>query len=231
MRLIGLTGGISTGKSSVSLYLKTCNIPVIDCDQLARDVVEPGTPALRELVATFGSDILLPNGTLDRKKLGDIVFNDPAKRKLLNAITHPAIRREIFTQVIHYWLKREDLVVVDAPLLIEAGLHRYMAEVVVVYCPEDIQLQRLQARDRLSREDAEARIRSQKPMEEKVRLATRVIDNSGSLEQLYAQLDSLVGKLRPRRYMTLMWLLAPLASIAAVCALLIRIVAKLIISK
>ncbi|ORZ37728.1 CoaE-domain-containing protein, partial [Catenaria anguillulae PL171] len=206
MKIIGLTGGIATGKSSVSLHLRASGIPVIDCDLLARQVVEPGTPALRSIVATFGPDVLVqPTGVLDRAKLGELIFNDPAKRRLLNAITHPAIRRAILARVIEYWLRGEAMVVVDAPLLVESGLYKWMSEVVVVYCPEEAQLARLMHRDSLDASAARARISAQAPMADKIKLATHVIDNAGSLDDLYTQVDALVPRLRPRAWSVWMW--------------------------
>jgi dephospho-CoA kinase len=139
MKIIGLTGGIATGKSSVSRHLRALGIAVIDCDVLARRVVEPGRPALRALVKEFGEEILLPKESgrvtmvLDRAKLGQLIFQDPKKRARVNAITHPAIRREILAGIVDAWIRGEEMVVVDAPLLIESGLHRFMTEVVVVY--------------------------------------------------------------------------------------------------
>jgi dephospho-CoA kinase len=131
--VIGLTGGIATGKSTVSTLLKASHIPVVDADVIAREVVEPGTHALAEIVREFGSEILKPDGTLDRPKLGSIIFSDEAKRKRLNAIVHPAVRRGMFWAVIRHWWHGEKVCVVDVPLLIESKLYPYVGRVVVVY--------------------------------------------------------------------------------------------------
>lgn len=117
----------------MSELLKAKNIPLIDADVLAREVVLPGTPALWNIVHVFGNDILLPEGSLDRKKLGGIIFTDEGKRKILNGIVHPAVRRAMFLKVLHHWIRGERFCVVDVPLLIEGGLWRYVGKVVVVY--------------------------------------------------------------------------------------------------
>jgi dephospho-CoA kinase len=131
--VVGLTGGIATGKSTVSSLLKSRQIPVIDADVLAREAVQPGTKGLTQIVAHFGSEVLLPDGTLDRKKVGAIIFNNEVKRKKLNSIVHPAVSRAILWNVFWCWLRGENLCVVDVPLLIEGGLWKWMGKVVVVY--------------------------------------------------------------------------------------------------
>ena len=136
--VIGLTGGIATGKSTVSTLLKASNIPVVDADLIARQVVEPGTTALARIEATFGNQVLFPDGTLDRKKLGSIIFADESKRKKLNAIVHPAIRRTMLWQVLGYWIRGYKYCVVDVPLLIEGGLWKWVGSVVVVYWYESL---------------------------------------------------------------------------------------------
>jgi dephospho-CoA kinase len=131
--VIGLTGGIATGKSTVSKQLKSFGIPVVDADVIARQVVEPGTPALAQIVKHFGQDVLLPDGSLDRPKLGAVVFSDEAQRKALNGIVHPAVWRAIFWEVVTHWLKGKKFCVLDVPLLIEGGMYKWVADVVVVY--------------------------------------------------------------------------------------------------
>ena len=131
--VVGLTGGIATGKSSVSAQLKSFGLPIVDADLIARQVVEPGTPVHAQIVAHFGEDILHPDGTLNRPKLGSIVFNDESQRKVLNSITHPAIARKMFLSFLTYWLKGHKICVVDNPLLIEGGMYKWMGKVVIVY--------------------------------------------------------------------------------------------------
>ncbi|KAH9952147.1 hypothetical protein B0H21DRAFT_817869 [Amylocystis lapponica] len=196
--VVGLTGGIATGKSTVSSLLRDHQIPIIDADVLARQVVLPGTPALAQIVKHFGAGVLLPDGALDRAKLGAIVFADEAQRRKLNAIVHPAVRRAMFWGVFGCWLRGAPLCVLDVPLLVEGGLWKWVASVVVVYCSPEIQLRRLMTRDRSSREDASARLNSQLPISEKVGYADLVLENSGSHQELKDQVDALVVKLRKK---------------------------------
>lgn len=187
---IGLTGGIACGKSTVAEMLEKRGAIIIDADVIAREVVEPGKTALKQLVQHFGSEVLLPDGTLNRKKLGSIVFSDENKREELNSILHPAIRAEMFSRMEHYEQAQPDkLVVVDVPLLYESGLSPMFEKVMVVYVPSEVQLERLMNRDGLNRLEAENRIRAQMPIEEKKRLADIVIDNSGSQEKTEAQIE------------------------------------------
>ncbi|MBI1734223.1 MAG: dephospho-CoA kinase [Candidatus Rokubacteria bacterium] len=199
--LVGLTGGIATGKSTVSEMLRRRGGVVIDADVLAREVVAPGEPALRAIAEEFGPDVVAADGTLDRKKLGAIVFRDAARRKRLEAITHPAIR-ERFARRIAELTNRgfTGLVFFDAPVMIESGNYKHMDRLVVVATDEPTQVARLIARDGIDREEAERKIRSQMPVAEKVKLADHVIDNSGDraaterqVERVY---EALLAELR-----------------------------------
>ncbi|KAJ3293465.1 hypothetical protein HK104_004436 [Borealophlyctis nickersoniae] len=203
MKLIGLTGGIATGKSTVSSYLASQGIPVVDADLVARDVVRPGQPAHRAIVKAFGPTVLTPTGEIDRPKLGELVFADSAKRKQLNAATHPFIRAEMFMAVLRAFLRGEKACVLDAPLLFEAGLHKWVHSVIVVYCPDEVQKERLIRRDGLTDQQAQSRIDSQMPMERKRSLAHIVIDNSGTLEATRAAVDGALKKLVPGRLRTM----------------------------
>ncbi|TFK22739.1 dephospho-CoA kinase [Coprinopsis marcescibilis] len=194
MLVIGLTGGISTGKSTVSTLFKTHNVPIVDADVIAREVVQPGSPGLAKIKTIFGDEVIQEDGSLDRKKLGSIIFNDPHKRKQLNNIVHPAVRKEMLWQVVRYWLRGEKYCILDVPLLIEGPLWKMVGKVVVVYCSEELQLQRLMLRDNSSREDALSRLRSQLPITEKVAYADIVIDNSGTRPELEQQVQSLVER-------------------------------------
>jgi dephospho-CoA kinase len=178
--LVGLTGGIATGKSTVDAVLRELGAVIIDADVLAREVVEPGQPALAEIAAEFGATVLGPDGRLDRKALGAIVFADPERRRKLEAMTHPRIR-ERFQQRLDA-LAAEDfrgLVFFDAPVMIESGNYRNMDRMVVVITDEATQVARLMARDGIDREEALRKIKSQMPLAEKAKLADYVIDNSG----------------------------------------------------
>ncbi|KAK0547852.1 Dephospho-CoA kinase cab5 [Tilletia horrida] len=185
MLVVGLTGGIASGKSTVShLLSETHKIPLIDLDILARAVVEPGTPALKAIVKHFGKEILKPDGSLDRPTLGRIVFNDPAQRKVLNRITHSAVRKRMAWLMFLLWIKGSKIVVVDAPLLVEAGLWTFCGEIVVVWCPPSDQLSRMVSRDAangLTEEDARSRLNSQLPLEDKLPYADVILDNSSAL--------------------------------------------------
>ncbi|MED5015812.1 dephospho-CoA kinase [Paenibacillus chibensis] len=188
--IIGLTGGIATGKSTVSALLIRKGALLVDADVIAREVMLPGHPVLAAVAEHFGQAVLLADGTLDRKKLGDIVFREPAQRQALNEITHPAIRLEIRRQMES--LEREHperLVVVDIPLLFESGLESMFERVMLVYAPASIQKERLMNRNQLTAEEAVARINSQMDIEEKKRKADVIIDNSGSAEETQRQID------------------------------------------
>lgn len=194
MLVIGLTGNIGSGKSTVSRRLESLGAKVIDADRVAREVVIPGTPALKEIVRSFGPDILNSDGTLDRKKMGDIVFNDPGARAKLNGITHPRIKEAIRLEIEKLNLHPDSctcdgVVVLEAPLLIEVGLHHQVDEIWVVKIDKKEQVERLIERDDLTAEEARRRIAAQLPQEEKLKLARRVIDNSGDPEQAIKQVD------------------------------------------
>jgi dephospho-CoA kinase len=178
--LVGLTGSIATGKSTVSAMFRELGCVVLDADVLAREVVAPGEPALAQIVEEFGRDVLQPDGTLDRKKLGAVVFGDAARRKRLEAITHPAIRDRFLRHLAELDARGFDgLVLWDAPVMIETGGHRAMDKLVVVATHEATQRARLQARDGIDAIEAARKIASQMPVAEKAKLADYVIDNAG----------------------------------------------------
>jgi len=192
MLKIGLTGGIASGKSTVSRMLKKRGLPIVDADVCAREVVEPGESAYRQIVETFGREVLLEDGTLNRKRLGEMVFADEEKRKQLNAIVHPEVRKRMLEKVAACEAAQEKAVVLDIPLLIESRLTSWVDKVIVVYVPQEVELKRLMARDHLSEAEALLRIRAQMPLEEKKAYADVVIDNSGSLAQTEKQLDMIL---------------------------------------
>lgn len=192
MLVVGLTGGIASGKSTVSGYLKDLGAAVIDADQLAREMVQASSPVLREIAACFGEGVLDESGQLDRKKLAHHIFAFPAAREKLNSILHPRIIEKVRELIADY---REEgkapLIVVDAPLLLEAGMQDMVDEVWVVSVPFRDQLERVMQRDGISREEAEARLNAQMPLAEKLRYADRIIDNSRDLKATLAGLDRL----------------------------------------
>lgn len=195
MIVIGLTGNIGSGKSTVARRLKDLGAKIIDADQVAREVVLPGTPGLQEIVDCFGSGVLDSAGKLDRKKMGSIVFADPRAREKLNKITHPKIKDGIKREIDI--LKKESqkgsrprVLVIDAPLLIEVGLEHNADEVWVVKVDQDQQIERLAKRDGMTAKEALRRIAAQLPQEDKIKLATRVIDNSGGENETIKQIDN-----------------------------------------
>jgi len=182
--LVGLTGGIGTGKSTVSRMFRDLGSLIIDADLLAREVVEPGEPAYEKIVAEFGKRILEPDGRIDRRKLGALVFGDEAKRKRLEALTHPEIRSRYAGILKELTVQRFDgIVIFDAALLVETGRAKSLDCLVVVYADEATQRERLMLRDDISAEETMQKIRSQVPLSEKVRQAHYVVDNSGTREE------------------------------------------------
>lgn len=184
MRVIGLTGGIATGKSAVSQILLNLGVPVIDADQLARQVVEPGQPALQEIVTHFGPQILKEDGSLDRQGMADIIFTNAEARKLLENITHPRIMQEVWKKIAHYRSLGQKLVVFDAPLLIEANLHNKVDEVWLVTCSKETQVERLMNKAQYDEEKAVRQIETQMPLAQKRKYADIIIENTGSLSDL-----------------------------------------------
>lgn len=187
---IGLTGGIACGKSTVASMLVRRGANLVDADRIARDVVLPGSPVLDQVAERFGQDVLFEDRSLNRKKLGEIIFNDETARQDLEGILHPPIRASMRDQMARFeQLQPDKLVVVEVPLLYESNLSHMFDEVMLVYIPADLQLERLMLRDALTLEQAEKRLQSQMPIESKKKLADIVIDNSGTLEELEKQLD------------------------------------------
>lgn len=186
MRVIGLTGGIASGKSFVATLLEKQGIPVVDADQLAREVVLPGTDALRQIVTCFGAQVLDTAGVLNRMALAEIVFTDPSARIQLEAIVHPAIKILAEQRLVELQQRGEPVAVYMAPLLIEAGATGRVDEIWVVYLDRETQLKRLMKRDGISLEDAEQRLAAQMPMEKKAGYGRIVIDNCGTTEALEA---------------------------------------------
>lgn len=197
MLLVGLTGGIGSGKSTVARILEQRGAVVFDADALARQAVEPGTPGHDAVVDRFGANVLGPGGELDREALASIVFADPAARRDLEAIVHPEVRR-LFAEGCEAYRDDDVVVVFSAPLLVETGMHTAFEVLVVVSTPVESQIERL-LRDRAMGEDSiRARIAAQAPLEEKAAVADVIVDNEGTLEELEAQVDRLWAELRIR---------------------------------
>lgn len=206
MFLVGLSGGIASGKSTVVSILRELGCAVIDADVIARQVVQVGTSAHSQIVFHFGEEVLLKNGELDREKMRSIIFSDPEKRALLNSITHPQIRRAMLRQTLGYFFLGYRYVILDIPLLFESRtLTRYMKHTVLVYCDPQTQVERLIRRSGLSREEVQKHLAAQLPIDSKLPLADHVLDNSGDREstrrqvlQLHHRLESSRGYLPTR---------------------------------
>jgi dephospho-CoA kinase len=206
MHLFGLTGGIGSGKSTVAARFRERGLAVIDADELSRRAVDPGSPALAEIVSSFGPQVLDDAGRLDRKRLAAIVFGDEALRRRLNAIVHPRVSELGVDRSRQLEAQGEPLACYEIPLLVESGLADALRPLVVVAAPEALQVARTVARDAASESEARARIGAQLPLDQKTAIADFVIDNSGSLEQTRARadrvLDAICRKLGidPARY-------------------------------
>ncbi|WP_147532591.1 dephospho-CoA kinase [Bacillus marasmi] len=192
--IIGLTGGIASGKSTVSNMLKELGIPVIDADEEARLAVEKGEKAYYEIVEHFGEDILLEDGSIDRPKLGSIIFPNEEKRKILNSIVHPAVRQNMLQKKVQYVAAGHQFVVLDIPLLFESKLTHMVDKILLVFVDKQTQLDRLIARNNFTESEAKSRIASQLPLKEKKQWADDIIDNNGTIEESKQQLLTILTK-------------------------------------
>ncbi|NSL51520.1 dephospho-CoA kinase [Calidifontibacillus erzurumensis] len=192
--IIGLTGGIASGKSTVAKMLKNYGIPIIDADVIAREVVEVGEEAYYKIVEAFGKDILHEDGTIHREKLGAIVFNDEEQRKKLNSIVHPAVRTRMNELKQKYIEGGEKTIVLDIPLLFESKLTHLVDKIILVYVDYDVQVKRLMERNHFTREQAEARIKAQMPLKDKISLADAVLYNNGTISETEKQLAEVLKK-------------------------------------
>jgi dephospho-CoA kinase len=204
--LFGLTGGLASGKSSVAARWRSRGLGIIDADEMAREIVAPGTPGLTEVVAAFGEEVLLPDGSLDRKKLGALVFNDAAKRNKLEQITHPRIAAEMARRAAELEARSEPLGCYEAALLVERGFGEMCRPLVVVAADETTQIERAMRRDHLGEDEVRARLKAQLPLAAKIAAADYVIDNSGDLEMLARRADAVLDAIcekagvEPARY-------------------------------
>jgi len=197
LKLVGLTGNIGAGKSTVGRLFSARGVPVIDADDLLREIQAPGQPAHAEIAAAW-PEVVAPDGTIDRKRLGKIVFGDPdpAARRRLEAITHPRIQALSRARAAALAAAGRTLAIYEASLLIESGRDKELAGLIVVTAPEAARIARVVARDGVREDDVRARMRAQLPQEDKVRLATHVIDNGGDRAATEAQVDRILAKLR-----------------------------------
>lgn len=187
IRVIGLTGGIASGKSTVARMLVALGATVIDADEVAHEVTAAGSPGLAAVVAAFGAEMLTPAGELDRPRLGALVFADEGARRRLNAIVHPRVAQEVNRRVATLRAQALPQVVYEAPLLVENGLHRTLDGLIVVHAPEEVQVRRVMQRDGLTEEQARLRLAAQLPLAAKVAVADYRIDGAASLDETRAQ--------------------------------------------
>jgi dephospho-CoA kinase len=196
VKLVGLTGGIASGKSTVAEILKRQGAAIINADVLAREVVEPGHQAWAEIVNTFGIAVLQPDRTLDRQKLRAIIFDDAAARKKIESIIHPQVRALAEQRIREHAAAGYAVIVYEVPLLFEGNLQEWLRPVILVTCDVDTQRNRLQSRDNLSAAQAQKHIVAQMSLEEKRRLADYVVENNGSLEDLERQVQAVLEKIK-----------------------------------
>ena len=199
MDIYGLTGGIGSGKSAAAAYFEDCGIPVVSADELSRVVVTPGSEGLSAVVAAFGEGVLSPQGELDRRKLGAVVFKDPTARVRLEGILHPRIRDTFQDVLAALEATGNSMVVYEVPLLFENNLEKQMKAVILVSAPEAQRVARVIARDKLSADDVRARMAAQMDDTNRRARATHVLENDGDLDHLHAQIDALLAKLLPRK--------------------------------
>jgi len=196
VKVIGLTGGIATGKSTVASLLSELGARIIDADELAREVVKPGREAWQDIVEAFGTEILREDKTIDREKLRKIVFRDPMARKRLESITHPRIRTLAQQRIQKLAAEGARIVIYEAPLLFENQVHLWLRPVILVACDLATQKHRLRERDRLDEEEIQQHLKAQMSLEEKRKLADFIIENSGDLEELRRQVQEVWEKIR-----------------------------------
>jgi dephospho-CoA kinase len=196
MKLVGLTGGIASGKSTVAKILEALGAAIVNADILAREVVEPGREAWQEILTAFGPEVLQADQTLDRQKLRSIIFNNPDARRKLESIIHPRVRALAEQRIAEHGARGYGVVVYEVPLLFEGRLHEWLRPVILVACDLETQLNRLRQRDGLDRAQAQKHIDAQMSLEEKRRLADYVIENNGSLEGLKRQFEKVLEEIK-----------------------------------
>jgi dephospho-CoA kinase len=194
--LIGLTGGIASGKTTVAKILARLGAAIVDADTLAREVVEPDCDAWKKIIETFGAEVLQADRTLDRQKLRSTIFNDPAARKQLESIIHPRVRALAEERIAQHAAAGYEIIVYEVPLLFEGKLHEWLRPVVLVACDAAVQRRRLEQRDHLSPEAAQKHIDAQMSLEEKRRLADYVIENDGDMADLERQVRAVIEKIK-----------------------------------
>ncbi len=193
--IVGLTGGIASGKSTVATMFEEMGARIIDADVIAREVVEPGQPASEDIRRAFGDGVFCDDATLDRAALGEVVFGDPQARRTLEGITHPRIAQRMMERADECRKQGYGWVIYDAALIVENGIHRWLDSLIVVAADPQVQIERLMARDGLTREQAQRRLDAQMPLADKVAVADFVIDNGGPLAQTREQVEDLYQRI------------------------------------
>jgi dephospho-CoA kinase len=196
VKLVGLTGGIASGKTTVATIMKRLGAAIVDADALSREVVEPGQDAWKAIVDSFGVEVLRPDQTLDRQKLRAVIFNNSTARKKLESIIHPRVRALAEERISQHAAAGYEIVVYEVPLLFEGNLHEWLRPVVLVACDTDVQKQRLQQRDGLTPEEAQKHLDAQMSLQEKRRLADYVIENDGDLDSLERQVEEVLRRIK-----------------------------------
>lgn len=194
--VLGLTGGIASGKSTADAFFHKNKIPVIDSDSIAHDILNVGQKGHDAVIRQFGVNFLNSDETINRTKLGQLVFSDKHKLKILNSITHPLIFQEIEDKITQNKLSKTPLIIVDVPLLFESGIQNYCDRTLLIALPKKIQVKRLMKRDHLSENAALERINSQMPLAQKKKLANYVVENTGTIEELEGKLQKLLLKIK-----------------------------------
>lgn len=193
--VIGLTGGIATGKSAADAYFKKQNIPVIDADEIAHNILNKGKSAWKQVIETFGIEYLNKDQSINRRKLGQLVFSNQAQLAKLNSITHPLIHEEILQQIKDF-SQNNDIIIVDIPLLFETNSESICDQTIVITIPRELQIERLMKRNNFTRQEAVKRINSQMPLKEKEAKATYVVSNTGTISELEKNLEKLLLKIK-----------------------------------
>lgn len=196
MKLIGLTGGIASGKSTVAEILRRMGAAIVDADILSREVVEPGQPAWQDIVDTFGEDVLQSDQTLDRQKLRKVIFDNPAARKQIEAIIHPRVRALAEQRIAEHQAQGVELIVYEVPLLFEGKIHEWLRPVILVACDLATQRRRVEKRDSVTPEAAQKVIDAQMSLDEKRKLADYTIENNGSLSDLERHVGAVIEKIK-----------------------------------
>ncbi|EMR08280.1 dephospho-CoA kinase [Pneumocystis murina B123] len=223
MLVLGITGSIATGKSTVSTFLQSISSwPLIDTDLLAKEIIMFGTSAYKKVNDSFGREIMMEDGSIDREALGKLIFSNINARKTLNKIMHPEILKMTILQIIKAWIRGEDVIIVDVPLLFESGFDYLCGKIICVACQENTQMQRLRNRNGYTQEDSRKRIQSQMPLCHKIQLADIVIWNDGNKKDLEDKIKALIKNIQPTRARCLLERTIPVLTIISIIYTIIK---------